>query len=100
MPAYHLAVKTAVLHVLVVSLAFGVTLALGTGSAFAQEARKPDPRQQRQMKEEERQRMRDDMREVYRDRQQRPERPRQMSPQERDKLRRDIEETNRDLRRK
>jgi hypothetical protein len=93
-PAYHLAVKTAVLHVLL------FTLSLGTGSALAQESRKGDPRQQRQMKEEERQRMRDDMREVYRDRQQRPERPRQMSPQERDKLRRDIEETNRDLRRK
>jgi hypothetical protein len=93
-PAYHRAVKTAVLHVLL------ITLALGSGSVLGQEARKPDPRQQRQMKEEERQRMRDDMREVYRDRQQRPERPRQMSPQERDKLRRDIEETNRDLRRK
>ena len=94
MQAYHLAVKIAVLHVLL------VTLALATGSALAQDARKGDPRQQRQMKEEERQRLREDMREVYRERQQRPERPRQMSPQERDKLRRDIEETNRDLRRK
>ena len=94
MTAYHLAVKIAVLPLLLVALA------LDTGSALGQQARKPDPRQQRQMKEEERQRMRDDMREVYRERQQRPERPRQMSPQERDKLRRDIEETNRDLRRK
>ena len=77
-----------------------LALVLCTGSALGQQARKADPRLQRQMKEEDRQRMRDDMREVYRDRQQRPERPRQMSPQERDKLRRDIEETNRDLRRK
>ena len=53
-----------------------------------------------QMKQEERQRMRQDMRDVYRDRQQRPERPQQMSPEQREKLRRDIEDTNRDLRKK
>jgi Ni/Co efflux regulator RcnB len=74
-------------------------LSLCIGTALAQPAKKHDGKQ-RHMKEEERQRMREDMREVYRERQERPERPRQMSAEERDKLRRDIEETNRDLRRK
>jgi hypothetical protein len=50
------------------------------------------------MKHEDRQRMRDDVRDAYRDRQARPDRPRQMSPEERDKLRRDIDEANRQLR--
>lgn len=76
-----------------------LALALATGSALAQQGKKHDGKQ-RHMKEEERQRMREDMRDVYRDRRERPDRPRQMSPEERDKLRRDIEETNRDLRRK
>jgi uncharacterized membrane protein len=53
-----------------------------------------------QMSQEERQRMRQDMRDAYRDRSSRPERPqREMSPQERDKLRQDIEDANRNLRR-
>ena len=53
---------------------------------------------QSQMSQEERQRMRQDMRDAYRDRSGRSERPqREMSPQERDKLRRDIEDANRDL---
>jgi hypothetical protein len=52
------------------------------------------------MSKDERQRMRDDMREVFRDRN-RQDRPpaRQLSPQEREKLRRDIQDANRDLRR-
>jgi len=71
------------------------------GSALAQrDARRDDGRPPRQMKDDERQRMRDDIRDAYRERQGRPERPRQMSPQERDKLRQDLEETNRQLRRK
>jgi hypothetical protein len=82
--------------ILAVLLAFALSMA----TALGQQGSKHDPRQQRQMKDEERQRMRDDMREVYRERQSRPERPRQMSAEERDKLRRDIEETNRDLQRK
>ena len=55
------------------------------------------------MKDDERQRMRDDIRDAYRERQgrpERPERPRQLSPEEREKLRRDIEEANRQMRRK
>jgi transposase len=51
--------------------------------------------------------MREDMREVYRERGAaraapsgaRPERPRQLSPQEREKLRQDVQNANRDLRR-
>ena len=91
--AYHRAVKI---------LALLLALAMTAGSALAQPAWKRDGRQ-RYMKEEERQRMRDDMREVYRDRRERPERQdrgRQMTPEERDKLRRDIENANRELRRK
>jgi hypothetical protein len=54
------------------------------------------------MSQDERERMRQDMRDVYRDRDERarpPERPRQMTPQDREKLRRDIQDANRDLRR-
>ena len=44
--------------------------------------------------------MREDMRDAYRDRQQRPgQKMRQMSPEERGKLRRDIEDANRSLKR-
>lgn len=76
-----------------------LALALAAGAAFAQPAWKRDGGQ-RQMKEEDRQRMREDMRDLYRDRRARPERARQMTPEERDKLRRDIENANRELRRK
>jgi len=48
------------------------------------------------MKQEDRERMRNDMKDAYRPGQ--PNRPRQMSPEERDKLRRDIEDANRALR--
>jgi hypothetical protein len=54
------------------------------------------------MSQDERERMRQDMRDVYRDRGERarpPERPRQMTPQDREKLRRDIQDANRDLKR-
>ena len=50
------------------------------------------------MKQEDRERMRNDMRDAYRDRPGRPDSPRQMSQEERNKLRRDIEDANRDLR--
>jgi hypothetical protein len=44
--------------------------------------------------------MREDVREAYRQRQDRPaQKMRQMSPEERGKLRRDIEDANRDLKR-
>lgn len=63
-------------------------------------------RQGAAMSSDQRQRMREDMREVYRergernfDRGARPERPRQLSPEERAKLRQDVQNANKDLRR-
>ena len=74
-----------------------LTVLTASGPALAQGKRnegKP------QMREEERQRMREDMNQVYRDRQARPERPaRPMSPQEREKLRQDVRDANKQLKR-
>ncbi len=94
--------SAAAYHRTVRIIALLLALALTAGSALAQPAWKRDGRQ-RQMKQEERERMRDDMRDVYRDRRERPERPdrgRQMTQEEPDKLRRDIENANRELRRR
>ena len=70
------------------------------GNALAQPAWKRDGRE-RQMRQEDRERMRQDIRDAYRDRErrERPQSGRQMTPEERDKLRQDIESANRDLRR-
>ena len=76
-----------------------IGLALAAGTVSAQPAWKRDGRE-RQMKQEDRERMREDIRDAYRDRRERPERARQMTPEERDKLRRDIENANRELRRR
>ena len=55
------------------------------------------------MSSDQRQRMREDMREVYRERSSergaRPERPRSLSPQEREKLREDVRNANKALKR-
>jgi hypothetical protein len=76
-------------------------LALMPADAAAQGKRQDGARPQ-QMKQEERQRMRDDMHDVNRDRgqarQDRQQRP--MTPQEREKLRRDIQDANRDLKKR
>ena len=62
-------------------------------------------RQAAPMSSDQRQRMREDMREVYRERgdrnleRARPERPRQLTPEERAKLRQDVQNANKDLRR-
>jgi Ni/Co efflux regulator RcnB len=80
-------------------IALLLALAMTAGAALAQPTGKRDSRQ-RGMKQEERERMREDMRGVYRDRRERPERGRQMTPEERDKLRSDIENANRELRRR
>ena len=74
-------------------------LTLASGSAFAQRERPDAKRPGQGMSKDERQRMREDMRDVYRDRTARPEKPRQMSPEERDKLRRDIQDANKNLKR-
>ncbi|HEX7055220.1 MAG TPA: hypothetical protein VF211_14955 [Burkholderiales bacterium] len=81
-----------------------LALALAAGSAVAQR----DGARERAgaaMSQDQRQRMREDMREVYRERsgerfeRSRPERPRRLSPQEREQLRRDVQDANRALRR-
>jgi Ni/Co efflux regulator RcnB len=71
---------------------------LAAGTAAAQPGKKHDGKE-RQMSQEERQRMREDMRDAYRGRPERPQKMRQMSPEERGKLRRDIEDANRNLKR-
>ncbi len=78
-------------------LAFAVT-----GEVLAQPAWKRDGGRERQMRQEDRGRIREDIRDAYRDRErrERPERGRQMTAEERDKLRRDIESANRELRRR
>ncbi len=75
-----------------------ILLAIASAAADAQPARRHEGRE-RQMSREDRQRMRDDVREAYRERQERPQKARQMSPEERGRLRRDIEDANKDLRR-
>ena len=82
-------------------LVLALMLSLAAGGAAAQSGKRNEGRFKAQnMSREERQRMREDMREVYRDRGGRPaEKQRQMSPEEREKLRRDIQDANRDLRR-
>jgi Ni/Co efflux regulator RcnB len=81
--------------------AFVLAVACATTLAQQQPPRKQEGRQ---MSQEDRERMRQDMREAYRQRQERPggqqqQKMRQMSPEERGKLRRDIEAANKDLRR-
>jgi hypothetical protein len=79
-------------------LAAGLAMMLAV-AAHAQSGKRPDGARERQMSREERQRMRDDVRDAYRERQDRPQKARQMSPEERGKLRRDIEDANRNLQR-
>ena len=69
--------------------------ALSAGAALAQAPWKGEGRPP--MKQEDRQRMREDMQEVNRGKQ--PERQRQMTSQEREKLRQDIRDANREMKR-
>ena len=78
-------------------LAILLALVLSTAAA-AQPGKKHDGKQ-RPMSQEERQRMREDMRDAYRSRPERPQKMRQMSPEERGRLRRDIEDANKNLKR-
>jgi hypothetical protein len=79
-------------------LLLAIALALATTLCAAQSGKRHDG-QPRQMSPEERQRMREDMREAYGKRGERPEKARQMSAEEREKLRRDIQDANRNLKR-
>ena len=85
-------------------LALILALTLASPGAFAQQRdNKGVPGKNQGMSRDERQRMRNDMQDVYRDRsgeRGRQERPqRQLSPQEREQLRRDIQDANRNLKR-
>lgn len=74
-------------------------LTLVAADAAAQGKRQEGARPQ-QMKQEERQRMREDMRDVNRS-PGRPERQqRSMTPEQREKLRRDVQDANRDLKKR
>jgi hypothetical protein len=83
-------------------LALALVVSLSALPAQAQWSKRYE--RDRQMTQEERRRMREDVREAYRDRGERAERPQksrsqQMSAEERGKLRRDIEDANRSLKR-
>jgi hypothetical protein len=86
---------------MIARIALAIVLALAAVSGNAQQGKRQDGGRERQMSEEERQRMRDDVRDAYRQRQDRPQKARhqQMSPEERGRLRRDIEDANRNLKR-
>lgn len=75
-----------------------VNVVLATGMAAAQPGKRHEGKE-RQMSQEERERMREDMRDAYRSRPERPQKMRQMSPEERGRLRRDIEDANKNLKR-
>jgi hypothetical protein len=79
-----------------------IALTLGTAPAFAQ--RDPGFKggaagKNQGMSRDERQRMRNDMQDVNRDRNRQDRPQRQLSPQEREQLRRDIQDANRNLKR-
>ena len=87
-------------------LALALLISLNALPAQAQGGKRYE--RDRQMSQEERQRMREDVRDAYRDREraerphqsgQRQARQQQMSAEERGKLRRDIEDANRSLKR-
>jgi hypothetical protein len=71
-------------------LALALALLFPLSDALAQK--------KQQMSADQRQRLRQDLREVYKDRA-RQERPRQMTPQDRERLRRDVEDANRRMKR-
>jgi hypothetical protein len=77
------------------TLAVLLLTCLLAGTALAQDRQRPP--QKAQMKQEERQRLREDMREVNRGRH--LERQRPMSPQQRDRLRRDVHDASKDMKR-
>jgi hypothetical protein len=84
------------------ALLVALLVVFGAGDALAQQGRKEhDGKSGRQqsMSREEREAMREDMREYNRQRPGRPDKGRPMSDEEREKLRRDVEDANKNLRR-
>ena len=85
-------------------VAFIVAALLAAAPAFAQRGEREHkgfPGKNQGMSKDQRQQMREDLRNFNQDRnrQDRQQQQRQMSPQEREKLRRDIQDANKDLRR-
>lgn len=88
-------------------IALLLTLTFASAPAIAQRSGDRQPRggfagKNQGMSKDQRERMRQDMRNVYQDkagRQGPPPQQRQMSPEQREQLRRDIQNANRDLRR-
>ena len=82
-----------------------LTLTLASAGVFAQQRGDREPRgggKNQGMSKDQRERMRQDMRNVYQDKggqNRQQQQQRQMSPEEREKLRRDIQDANRNLRR-
>ena len=82
-----------------------LTLTLASAGVFAQQRGDREPRgggKNQGMSKDQRERMRQDMRNVYQDKggpKGQQQQQRQMTPQEREKLRRDIQDANRNLRR-
>ena len=83
------------------SLVLILALTIAAPSAFAQRGEKgaAPPGKNQGMSRDERQRMRNDMQDVNRDRNRQDRPQRQLSPQEREQLRRDIQDANRNLKR-
>lgn len=82
------------------SLVFALALILGAGSSFAQQRDQKGfgaPGKNQGTSRDQRERMRNDMQDVYRDRGRQDRPQRQLSPQEREQLRRDINDANRSL---
>ena len=81
------------------------TLTLASAGAIAQQRGDREPRgggKNQGTSKDQRERMRQDMRNVYQDKggqKGNPQQQRQMSPQEREQLRRDIQDANRNLKR-
>ena len=78
-----------------------LALTVAAPSAFAQREQRGavPPGKNQGMSRDERQRMRNDMQDVNRDRNRQDRPPRQLSPQDREQLRRDIQDANRNLKR-
>ena len=89
------------MKVITLLLAAALTVA-SAGSALAQRGKDRQGQggqRPQHMTHEDRQRMRDDMRDAYRDRDRGRDRQRQLTREERDKLRRDVQDANKELRR-
>jgi len=78
-----------------------LALTVAATPVFAQRGerdQKGSPGKNQGMSKDQRQQMREDLRNFNQDRNRQDRQQRQMSPQEREKLRRDIQDANRDLR--